>query len=142
MINFNYYIENREEVHGISPEGKEAMREIQVIVDKALDGTIKHNGNGIDDIKFELIGEEKAKEGIQLNMEAKGTATAPDKKYIVKKLHNLMSKAREPLWKKKIFLEVHYHQVDVQENAYESVRDKLHFTAICAAIIFKEGSQI
>src|SRR5580658_4346643 len=123
MINFNYYIENREEIQGISPDGKEAMREIQVIVDK----------------EFELIGEEKAKEGIQLNMEAKGTATAPNKNYIIKKLHNLMSRAREPLWKKKIFLEIHYHQVDVQENAYESVRDKLHFTAICAAIIFKEN---
>ena len=139
LINFKYYIENREEIHGTSPEGREAMREIQITVDKALDNTIKTRGNGIDSIKFELISEERAKEGIQLNMEAKGTATAPNKQYIIKKLQNLMAKAREPLWQKKIFLEVHYHQVDVQENTYEvtDVTHKLYFTAICAAIIFK-----
>lgn len=140
MLNFQYYFENRDRIlmEQNSPESAKALRDIQFIVNQQLNQTLKRNGFGIDEIRFEPINEETAKEGIQLNMEAKGLATANNKEQVSRFLQKLMADCREPLWQKKIFLEIHYHQINVQGNTYESTDTlpKLYFTVVCAAIVF------
>jgi len=138
-MDFQHYVDNRCEV---SPEGRETLREIQVVVNKALDDTKKVNGFGIDDIKFELINEERAETGLQLNLEAKGSAVAKNKEHINGMLQRLIKKTREPLMKKKIFLEMMYHEINAHENMYENntamgLKRTLYFNVIAAAIVFK-----
>lgn len=140
-MSFQQYIENRNLVENISPDGKEAMREIQIIVNQSLSQTPKVNGFGINEVKFELINEERATQGLQLNLEVKGSAVAKNKDHINGMLQRLMSAAREPLWQKKIFLEIMYHNIDVQDNMHENntpigLKGTLYFNTIAAAIVF------
>lgn len=139
-MNFQQYIENRL-TENISPEGKEAMREIQIVINQSLSQIPKINGFGINDLKFDLINEERATQGLQMNLEAKGSAVAKNKEHINGMLQKLMATAREPLWQKKIFLEIMYHNIDVQENMHENntaigLKGTLYFNTIAAAIIF------
>jgi hypothetical protein len=139
-MDFQQYIENRL-VENISPEGKEAMREIQIVINQSLSQIPKINGFGINDLKFDLITEERATQGLQMNLEAKGSAVAKNKEHINGMLQKLMATAREPLWQKKIFLEIMYHNIDVQENMHENntaigLKGTLYFNTIAAAIIF------
>jgi hypothetical protein len=138
-MNFQHYVDNKCEV---SPESRETLREIQIVVNEALNNTTKINGFGIDDIKFELINEESAETGLQLNLEAKGSAVAKNKEHINGMLQRLMKKTKEPLRKKKIFLEIMYHEIDVHENMYEDntaigLKRTLYFNVIAAAIVSK-----
>jgi len=142
MSIFQKFIESREDDANIPANAKEAKREIQIVANDSL-GT-KINGFGIEEINFELIDFEEAKQGIQLNMEAKGPAIAKSKQHISSMLQKLSRRCREPLWKKKIFLDFMYHQIDVTENVVENddntpigLKKTLYFTVICAAIVFR-----
>lgn len=145
MGNFNQYIEDRETGGTKSSQATEAMREIQIVMNKALGQTQKVNGFGIDDIKFDVINEEESETGIQINLEAHGSAVAKNEKHISRMLQKLVQMTREDLWKKKIFLEMMYHKIDVSETKNESEDDDdpniglkrtLYFTVICAAAVF------
>lgn len=139
-MEFQQYIETRI-VENESPEGREAMREIQIVINQSLSQTPRINGFGINDLKFDLINQERASQGLQLNLEAKGSAVAKNKEHINGMLQKLMNTAREPLWQKKIFLEIMYHNIDVQENMHENdtavgLKGTLYFNTIAAAIVF------
>ncbi len=147
MGNFKNYIENKDcgTEQELAPKAKEAIREIQVVINKTIDSSKRVNGFGIDDMKFKIISQECAKTGIQINMEAQGSAVAKNEKHISRMLQNLMGDSREDLWKKNIFLEVMYHQIEVSETKLDEAEDDdsniglkrtLYFTVICAAIAF------
>lgn len=144
---FKNYIENKncEDEKDLEPKAKEAIREIQVVVNKTLDNSKKVNGFGINEMKFEIISQECAEAGIQINMEAKGSAIAKNEKHISRMLQHMVSESREDLWKKDIFLEVMYHQIETSESKLDEAEDDdsnvglkrtLYFTVICAAIVF------
>jgi hypothetical protein len=146
MENFKHYIEDKESgSKGGSATAKEALREIQIVMNKAIGQTPKVNGFGIDDIEFHVINQEEAESGTQINMEAKGSGVAKNEKHISRMLQKLVQATREDLWKKKIFLEMMYHKIDVSETKLESDDDDdpniglkrtLYFTVICAACVF------
>lgn len=145
MENFRHYIEDREKGNSTSSEAKEALREIQIVMNSAIGQTQKVNGFGIDDIKFNVINQEASESGIQINLEASGSAVAKNEKHISRMLQKLVSSTREDLWKKKIFLEMMYHKIDVSETQIESEDDDdpniglkrtLYYTVICAACVF------
>lgn len=145
MGNFKQYIEDKESMNNVPSESKEALREIQIVMNDAIGKTQKVNGFGIDNIEFHVINQEKSESGIQVNMEAKGAAVAKNEKHISRMLQKLVESTREDLWKKKIFLEMMYHKIDVSETKLESEDDDdpniglkrtLYFTVICAACIF------
>lgn len=144
---FKNYIENKDcgTEQELAPKAKEALREIQVVVNKTLDNSKKVNGFGINEMKFEIINQECAEAGIQINMEAKGSATAKNEKHISRMLQHMVSDSREDLWKKDIFLEIMYHQIETSESKLDEAEDDdsniglkrtLYFTVICAAIVF------
>lgn len=143
-MDFQNYIEKRSEIlaEGISPDGREAMREIQIVINETLSQMPRINGFGINEIKFELINEEKSTQGTQLNLEAKGSAVAKSKDHINGMLQKLITWTREPLWKKKIFLEVMYHEIDVRETTNENediaigLKNTLYFNVVSAALVF------
>jgi len=143
-MDFQHYVDKRNEIltEGISPDGREAMREIQIVINETLSQTPRVNGFGINEIKFELINEEKATQGTQLNLEAKGSAIAKNKDHINGMLQKLVQWTREPLWKKKIFLEIMYHEIDVRETANENediamgLKHPLYFNVVSAALVF------
>lgn len=140
--NFKKYLEIKESDMDSPSEAKEAMREIQIVMNDALNSTKKINGFGINDIKFAVINQEQAKHGIQINLEAKGSAVAKNKDHISRMLQKLVVKTREDLWRKKIFLEMMYHQIETSEVENESdntaigLKRTLYFTVICAACVF------
>lgn len=145
MENFKNYIEDRDKGTEASSSAKEALREIQIVMNEAIGKTVKVNSFGIDDIKFNVINQEEAESGIQINLEATGSAIAKNEKHISRMLQKLVSMTREDLWKKKIFLEMMYHKIDVSETKLESEDDDdpnvglkrtLYFTIICAACVF------
>lgn len=119
-----------------SAEATEVLREIQIVMDSAIDKTPRMNGYGINEIKFDFLSEERAKEGIQLNLETKGSAIAKNKDHVNGMLQRLVSMTRTPLWNKHIFFEVMYHQLHASETMYEDNNTTLHFNVICAAIVF------
>ena len=129
----------------LEPKAKEAIREIQVVINKTIDSSKKVNGFGIDEMKFKIINQECAKTGIQINIEAQGSAVAKNEKHISRMIQNIISNSREDLWKKDIFLEAMYHQIEVSETKLDEAEDDnsniglkrtLYFTVICAAIAF------
>lgn len=143
MGNFKNYIENKD--CDADPKAKEALREIQVVINKTLDSSKRVNGYGINEIKFDVINQETAEGGIQLNLEANGSATAKNEKHISRMLQKLISDSREDLWKKNIFIEAMYHQIETSESPLNEAEDddsdmglkrKLYFMVICAAIVF------
>lgn len=145
MENFKHYIEDKEKGTESSSSAKEALREIQIVMNEAIGKSVKVNGFGIEDIKFSVINQEESESGIQINLEATGSAIAKNEKHISRMLQKLVSMTRENLWKKKIFLEMMYHKIDVSETQLESEDDDdpnvglkrtLYFTVICAACVF------
>jgi len=147
MGNFKNYIENQDcgTEQELEPKAKEAIREIQVVINKTIDSSKKVNGFGIDEMKFKIINQECAKTGIQINIEAQGSAVAKNEKHISRMIQNIISNSREDLWKKDIFLEAMYHQIEVSETKLDEAEDDnsniglkrtLYFTVICAAIAF------
>lgn len=146
MENFRHYIEDRENgKSGASSEATEALREIQIVMNTAIGQTQKVNGFGINDIKFNVINQEESESGVQVNLEASGSAVAKNDKHISRMLQKLVNSTREDLWKKKIFLEMMYHKIDVGETQIESEDDDdpniglkrtLYYTVICAACVF------
>ncbi len=139
METFVDFIENKED---LPSEAKEAMREIQIVMTETLGCTKKTNGFGINDIKFELINQQKSSKGLQLNLEARGSAIVKGKEHLSRLLQRLVSDSREDLWKKNIFFEMMYHKVDMSENKLEmdetplGLKNTVHFSVICAALIF------
>lgn len=144
MEKFTQYIENKESGNHGSPEVQEALREIQIVMNKAIHDTQRDNGFGINDIKFEVINQEEGENGVQINMEAKGSAVARNEKHISRMLQKLVNQTREDLWKKDIFIEMMYHKIETSETKMESEEDEpnmglkrtLYFTVICAACVF------
>jgi len=145
MENFKNYIEDREKGTESSSTAKEALREIQIVMNAGIGKTTKVNGFGINSIEFHVINQEAAESGTQVNLEAKGEAIAKNEKHISRMLQKLVTSTREDLWKKKIFLEMMYHKIDVSETKLESEDDDdpniglkrtLYFTVICAACVF------
>ena len=145
MENFIDYIKEQESDLEPSCEAKEAMREIQIIANKAIGQMPKTNGFGINNIEFHVINQEKAESGVQMNLEAMGSAVAKNEKHISRMLQKLVANTREDLWKKNIFLEMMYHKIDVSETKLESEDDDnpniglkktLYFNIICAACVF------
>jgi hypothetical protein len=145
MENFENYIKDKESDVEPPSEAKEAMREIQIITNKEIGQTPKVNGFGINDIEFHVINQEESESGIQINLEATGSAVAKNEKHISRMLQKLVANTREDLWKKKIFLEMMYHKIDVSETKLESSDDDnpniglkktLYFSIICAACVF------
>jgi hypothetical protein len=133
MLKFCNFIENKL-TPPQEPEAREAMRDIQIVFNTALGETLKTNGYGIDKLEFELINQEKAQHGIQLNLEAKGTANAKNKEHLSRMLQKLVEQTREPLWQKKVFLEMMYHEIHM--NEVNDLHAAVDFNVICAAIIF------
>lgn len=132
-MRFQQYLEN------MANDSDEAIREINKTINKTIDNTKRHNGCGINDLKLDIINEEKAEEGTQINFEVKGSANARDKTHIISMLKKLMGDMREPLWKDKIFLEIMYHKIDLDEkHKYQphDPGDLLNFSTIGAAIMF------
>ena len=135
-MKFQQYLEN---IGNVSSESKDAIREITRITNTTIDNTRRNNGYGINHLNFEVINEERAKEGIQINFEVTGSANARDKLHVVSLLKRLMSDMRETLWREKIFLEIMYHKIDLDyKHQYQPHRngDELKFTTIAAAIVF------
>ena len=112
-------MEFREEHEDSSPEAKEAMREIQIVMNKVIDQTQRVNGFGINDIKFEVINQEEGETGTQINLEAHGSAIAKNEKHVSRLLQKLVGLTREDLWKKNIFLEMMYHKIETSETTLE-----------------------
>ena len=143
-MDFQHYFEKRSEIlaEAVSPDGREALREIQIVINETLSQMPRINGFGINEIKFELINEEKSTQGTQLNLEAKGSAIAKNKDHINGMLQKLVNQARESLWKKKIFLEFMYHEIDVRETTNENedvaigLKHNLYFNVVSAALVF------
>lgn len=143
MGKFKHYIENKES-EASTPEAKEAMREIQIVMSHAIDKTEKVNGFGINNIGFEIISQEKGDAGVQINLEAKGEAVAKNEQHISRMLQKLVNQTREDLWKKNIFFEMMYHKIETSETKTEAEEDEiniglkktLYFTVICAACVF------
>lgn len=125
-----------------NPEIREALREMQIVFNAALSRSFKVNGFGIDNIKFELINTEQTPHGIQMNLEARGEAVARNKEHLSRLLQKLVESAREPLWSKKIFLEMLYHEINTSEQKTENFdtpldsKSKMYYSVICAAIKF------
>ena len=146
MGKFTHYIENKESGDEASSAAKEALREIQIIMNEAIGQTQKVNGFGINDIKFRVLNQEEAETGIQINLEASGSAVAKNEKHISRMLQKLVDSTREQLWKKKIFFEMMYHKIDVSETKIDEsdgeddpnigLKRTLYFTVICAACVF------
>jgi hypothetical protein len=145
MRNFSNYIEEKgSKIPDASASAKEALREIQIIMNESLGQSQKVNGFGINDIKFQVLNEEEGEAGIQINMEASGSAVAKNEKHISRMLQKLVEATREHLWKKNIFLEMMYHKIDVSETKLEAeeedinvgLKRTLYFTVICAACVF------
>lgn len=127
-----------------SPESIETLREIQIVMNRTLGKTIKINGFGINEIKLSVLKEESTQRGMQIDLQANGSAVAKNKAHIINMLQKLVQESREALWKKNIFFEILYHRVDVAENKiYEydnpdiGLKRTLYFTAICAALLLK-----
>lgn len=141
MRNFKDYIENRESPDS-SSEAKEALREIQIVMNEAIGRTQRINGFGLNDIKFLVINQEQAEGGMQINLEAKGSAIAKNKEHVSHMLQKLLTDTREELWKKRIYMEMMYHKLEASEVATEAdetpigLKKTLYYTVICAAIIF------
>jgi len=146
MRNFSNYIEEKESGGPeASASTKEALREIQIVMNEAVGQTQKVNGFGINDIKFNVLNEEEGEAGVQINLEASGSAVAKNEKHISRMLQKLVESTREQLWKKRIFLEMMYHKIDVSETKIDEADDgetnvglkrTLYFTVICAAAVF------
>jgi hypothetical protein len=148
MGNFKNYIEDKESNGGeASSASKEALREIQIVMNETIGQTQRVNGFGIDSIKFQVLNQEETESGIQVNLEASGSAIAKNEKHISRMLQKLVEATREQLWKKKIFLEMMYHKIDVSETKIDESNDDddnpnvdlkrtLYFTVICAACAF------
>ncbi len=123
---------------------KESIRELQIVFTSALGSTLKINGFGINYIHFELINMEETQHGTQMNLEAKGEAVVKSKEHLSRLLQKLVETTREPLWSKRIFLEMLYHEISTSEQKIETfnttpmdLKRKVYFNVICAAIIFK-----
>jgi hypothetical protein len=135
MNRFQEYFEEKQ------GEATEALRDIRIVFNKTLQQTQRVNGYGIDEINFDVINEEKAEGGIQLNLEITGTANAKSKEHVGMLLEKLMLATRQALWQKKIFLQILGHRLNVSETQLENetpmgLRRKLHFEVIGAAIFF------
>src|SRR5581483_12399354 len=136
MGTFNEYLEEKE-----SSTVKETMREIQIVMNKAIDNSQRVKGFGINDIKFEVINQEEGETGTQINLEAKGSAVAKNEQHLSRMLQKLVNSTREDLWKKNIFFEFHYHKIDISDTKMEEtdidLKKSIYFTVICAACVFK-----
>ena len=138
MAHFVEYINWKENVE-TTADAKEAMREIQIVINQTLDSIPFVNGYGIKEIKFDFLSEEAAEKGMQLNLEAKGVAEAKNKEHVNALLQKVVYYSRQPLWNKKIFLEFLYHELNVSETMHEDLNRTLYFNVICAAIIFRSN---
>lgn len=123
-------------------QGKNAviMNEIQRILNETLGRTKRSQGRGLNDIQFEPINQVQGKEGIQLNVEAKGSAialTGNEQAHVGSMLKNLENASREELWEHHIFLTMRYDGLYVTDTKHESVGDAEVFYHIpCAIVIF------
>jgi hypothetical protein len=131
MGKFEHFVEDQENHENMPSEAKEAMREIQIVMNETLGHTRKPHKFGIDDIKFDLINYEQTSRGIQVNLEAHGSAYVRDKDHLSSLLQRLVQDSRKDLQKKDIFLEMMYHKIDMSAESQQ-----VDFNVICAAIIF------
>jgi hypothetical protein len=139
MGKFETFLENKEEMPS---DAKEGMRELQLVINNTLWRTKKINGFGIDDIKFEIINQERANAGLQINLEGKGSAVVKNKDHLSRLLQRLVMDSRQELQSKNIFLEMMYHQIDLSDNVNENyntplgLKSKKYFSVVCAMLIF------
>ena len=131
MGKFEQFVEDQENQENLPSEAKEAMREIQIVMNETLGHTLKPHRYGINDIKFDLINYEQTNRGVQVNLEAHGSAYVRDKDHLSSLLQRLVQDSRRDLAKKNIFLEMMYHQIDMSGDSQET-----EFKVICAAILF------
>ena len=113
MAKFQEYFENREIE---TPETSEALRDIHIAVDNILQQTPRTNGYGINKINFEKINEHHDQDGVQINLEVVGEATAKNKEHVQGLLQKLIEASKPMLLQKKIFLEIYYHKLNVTEK--------------------------
>jgi hypothetical protein len=123
----------------------EPLRELNRIINTIINSTQKVNRFGIESISFEKISEEKISTGVQLNLECSGITSARNISHIKKQLIDLIDKAKTPLAKYGISLQILYNKLDASETSVKEATSmdepavglvkKWSFRVICAAII-------
>lgn len=118
----------------------EIMRDINTVFRNTINSSVKENRFGIDEIKFEIINNEKVSTGVQLNLEAEGIAFARNPDHIKRLLAQLNEASKKSLWQYGIKMEFLYNRLDVSEAQEEGdvgpvglVR-KYSFRVICSAV--------
>jgi hypothetical protein len=128
------------ESQGWELKNNEIMRDINAVFRSVINSSVKENRFGVEEIKFEIINDEKVSTGVQLNLEAEGVAFARNPDHIKRLLAQLNESAKKALWQHGIKMEFLYNRLDVSEAQEEGdvgpvglVR-KYSFRVICSAV--------